>query len=86
MAHAGVRAEVTALHRRAIFAVDDPAALVDLCGRAAAAVRRARLPAELTAQICVAYAALPDRGEQGGVVAVRSSAVREDGGTPPSPG
>jgi pyruvate,water dikinase len=78
MERAGVRGELAQLHVRAIAAADDPAELDALCRRAAATVRRAALPADLAEQLRVAYAALPD-GEGGAAVAVRSSAVGEDG-------
>jgi pyruvate,water dikinase len=78
MSRAGVREELAQLHERAVAAVDDPVELAALCRRAAETVHRAGLPAELVEQIRVAYAALPD-GSGGATVAVRSSAVGEDG-------
>jgi pyruvate,water dikinase len=78
MERAGVRGELARLHSRAVAAVDDPAELDALCRQAAATVRAAGLPDDLVDQVRSAYAALPD-GEGGATVAVRSSAVGEDG-------
>jgi pyruvate,water dikinase len=79
MTRAGVRDRLAELHRRAVAAVDTPAELESWCGQAAAAVRSAGLPQELADAVREAYAALPDGSAGGPLVAVRSSAVGEDG-------
>ncbi|HEY4420168.1 MAG TPA: PEP/pyruvate-binding domain-containing protein, partial [Pseudonocardia sp.] len=50
-----------------------------MCGRAAGAVRTAGLPAGLAEAVRAAYVALSGEDDEGVVVAVRSSAVGEDG-------
>lgn len=78
MSRAGLREELAQLHQRAIASVDDTVELGALCRRAAETVRRAGLPTDLVEQVRAAYAALPG-GAGGATVAVRSSAVGEDG-------
>lgn len=81
MEQAGVRSELADLHRAALATGrQDPAAMAGLCDRMAELVRKAGVPAELAAEMRAAYAALD--GDRADVpVAVRSSAVGEDGAT-----
>jgi pyruvate, water dikinase len=79
MTRAGVRERLAELHRRAVAAVDAPAELESWCAQAASAVRTAGMPPELADAVREAYAALPDGSAGGVLVAVRSSAVGEDG-------
>ena len=79
MARAGMRERLAELHRHAVAAVDQPAELESRCAAAAAAVRAAGVPAELAIAVRAAYAGLPDGAAGGALVAVRSSAVGEDG-------
>lgn len=80
LAVAGIREDVARLHDRARgAATDDPSALEQLCARTADLARSAPVPPALEAALCAAYAQLPDPDERGADVAVRSSAVGEDG-------
>nr|WP_226370450.1 phosphoenolpyruvate synthase [Pseudonocardia oceani] len=80
LAHAGIREDVARLHDQARgAATDDPSALEQLCARTAALARSAPVPPALEAALRAAYARLPDLDERGADVAVRSSAVGEDG-------
>ncbi|WP_218030112.1 phosphoenolpyruvate synthase [Pseudonocardia hydrocarbonoxydans] len=78
--HAGIDADVARSHGAALAAAtDDPQALAGLCARTADLARTAPVPPTLEAAVRAAYGRLPDPGERGTVVAVRSSAVGEDG-------
>ncbi|MGI5132835.1 phosphoenolpyruvate synthase [Pseudonocardia sp. CA-107938] len=79
MDDAGIRGELLALHDRALAAVGDIAALDALCARAALLVRTAGVPHRLGSAVRAAYAALGGAGDGDAFVAVRSSAVGEDG-------
>lgn len=79
MDHAGVRDQLAETHRRALDHHTDPDAVADACSRMAALVTEAGLAPEVRAALVDAYRALgPETAE---TVAVRSSAIGEDGAT-----
>ncbi|MGQ0483172.1 MAG: phosphoenolpyruvate synthase [Pseudonocardia sp.] len=75
---AGLRTELAELHGHALRTAD-PAQLTALCERMAQLVRKAGLPAELAASVRAAYGGLGTDQVGPAPVAVRSSAVGEDG-------
>lgn len=76
MSAAGVREELAERHARAVRTATDPPALDAECGRMVDLIRKAGVPHGLADAIRAAYAALPGEAPP---VAVRSSAVGEDG-------
>ncbi|MFC4950760.1 phosphoenolpyruvate synthase [Pseudonocardia sp. GCM10023141] len=80
MQHAGVREQLAELHRSAVATVAaDTTELDRLSVLAQDLVRGAGVDPELAEAVRRAYATLPDETESGAIVAVRSSAVGEDG-------
>ncbi|WP_037305825.1 phosphoenolpyruvate synthase [Amycolatopsis orientalis] len=72
---AGVRAEIAALHEKAIASADAPEQLSALCDELAALVHRAGMTGEILAEATAAYHGIG----QSTPIAVRSSATGEDG-------
>lgn len=80
LADAGVHEDVARLYGEVLAAAAaDPGALDALCGRLVDVARSAPVPPGLATAVRAAYAQLPDPDGNGAVVAVRSSAVGEDG-------
>ncbi|MEO9326981.1 phosphoenolpyruvate synthase [Gordonia aurantiaca] len=79
MDHGGVRAELASAHREALAAVGDDARMSDLSRQMAEMVHKAGIAPQVADDMLAAYRGLPG-GPDGGVnVAVRSSAIGEDG-------
>lgn len=79
MDHAGVRGELIETHRRTLADHDDPAAVARACSHMADLVTRAGPAPEVRAALLEAYRGLTSDGPP--TVAVRSSAIGEDGAT-----
>lgn len=77
--HAGIRAEVADTHRRALNQHTDASAVTRACADLAALVDRAGMAPEVREALLEAYRALVRDGTD--TVAVRSSAIGEDGST-----
>ncbi|MBD0863984.1 phosphoenolpyruvate synthase [Gordonia sp. zg691] len=79
MEHGGIRAELLAAHREALNAVGDDARMAELSRRMADMVTKAGIAPQVADEALAAYRSL--RGDDGfdANVAVRSSAIGEDG-------
>jgi pyruvate,water dikinase len=78
---AGVREEIAALHAGALAVAGDAAALQDASTRMAELIRKAGVTGPVDHAVRAAYTSLPADTEMSASVAVRSSAVGEDGAT-----
>ncbi|KAA0919245.1 phosphoenolpyruvate synthase [Dietzia sp. ANT_WB102] len=79
MDHAGVRGELLDTHRRALDVHDDPTAVDEACSEMRGLVERAGMAPDVRLALLEAYRALGDDAPV--PVAVRSSAIGEDGAT-----